>query len=279
MPGTYEPPNLPQQIADLARKVHSLAAQQQSVISNGLGQPVIVNGRIPGSNPSEYGTQVVNPATGKALAFFGEDGSGNAGLFYYNGSGQKLSQYDETGLHFYDTSGHEVTRIDSTGLHVYNSSGTEEVAAGLLNSSPVQYGLAVLPYGGSLLQAVVGFLTVQPPELDNVTSTPWTAFGSPNTVTAEIGPSGQASVTVNVGIATNTANEQGLVGVSTDGGTAVTYASLSSAAGAVSSVVAGQIVVTGLSPGTHTFQLQYQTANDGTSKCSFYGPALIVQPL
>lgn len=51
-----------------------------------------------------------------------------------------------------------VSQTDSEGLHVYNASGTEEVAAGLLNASPAIYGLAVLPYGESLLQQVGGVI-------------------------------------------------------------------------------------------------------------------------
>lgn len=80
MPGVNYPNNerLPQIIADLANRVRALETQQQISWSNALGQILITMGLVPGSNPAEYGFQLLNPATGAQIAFLGEDSSGNA---------------------------------------------------------------------------------------------------------------------------------------------------------------------------------------------------------
>lgn len=287
MPGVYRQPNIANALMAINQRLRAIETQQQATYSNGKGQPIVNTGYIPGSNPAEYGIQFVNPSltgTGGSgslngqIAFFGEDANGNVGLYYYNGSGTKISQYDQTGLHFYDATGHEVVRLDQTGLHVYNDSGTEEVAAGLLNPSPAIYGLGVLPHGGTQLQQVGGFLWVAPPAVNNVTNTAWTDFGSPSSITAEIGPSGEAAVAASSQLvsATSSGGVPGF-GVSIDGGATIQLLGGLSMSGIAETFSSTQTVVTGLSAGSHTFQFQYQSANG--NQVDLDDNFAIVQPL
>ena len=259
------------------QRLSALEQQQQSVITNAVGQPIIATGLVPGSNPAEYGYIFLNPATSMPLAFFGENGSGNMALYYFNSAGGVASQYDAEGLHFYDTSGNEVVRIDSLGLHVYDDTMTEQVAAGLLNSSPAQYGLGVLPYGGTELQLVGGVLEATGANETGVTSTSWTNV-SGSTVTAEIGPSGQAQVQVSVQTATGGAGQEGLCGIVIDGGSPAYGTALIDGAGSILASVQSTIVLGGLSAGTHTFGLAVKVLG-ASANCSFYTPTITVQPL
>lgn len=165
------------------------------------------------------------------------------------------------------------------GIAVYDASGVEQARMGQLNASPEIYGLGIRPYGGAHLQQVGGVIgPVISPNATNVTSAAYTAFGSPNTITAEIGPSGMAIVTVQCDIATGGSNFQGFAGVQLDGAGAWTdFVTLSAAAtGGAQAQMSVGYVLTGLSVGTHTFKIGYRTAN---GQCSFFNPQFSVQPL
>lgn len=80
MPGV-NPPNseqLQQFLANLHNRLRALETQQQLTISGSNGQPVVNLGLVPGSNPAEYGLQLVDPTTENVVAFLGEDSSGDA---------------------------------------------------------------------------------------------------------------------------------------------------------------------------------------------------------
>lgn len=181
------------------------------------------------------------------------------------------------GLGLYDTSGNLLVRLDPTGLHVYNATGTEEVRAGLLNASPAIYGLGVLPFGGAQLQQVGGVLSALPPDITNASTSTWTNFGSPSEVTCEVSPSGLVLVTVGGEITTSGANVEPFVGVQIDGGgTTHDLLAMSSAGGALNITGGAPLLFTGLSAGTHTFQLQYKVVNPGTA--NFLGLQMLIQP-
>lgn len=298
MPGTWKPPTLVSVIGNHARRIRALESQQQSVISNSKGLPIVNFGRIPGSNPSEYGIQFVNPISTFPVALLGEDGAGNVALTYYGPTGAVQSKYDENGLHFYNASGteqirvdteglhaydassKEVTRTDAAGLHVYNDAGTEMVAAGLVDSSPSPYGLAVLPQSGSLVQRVGGMVYALPSDAPNVTNTTFTAFAGSSSFSIEIGEYGGAPVTVQCSVATGGASQTGKVGVQVDGGAWREFIAVQvSVAGGIFATLGTTYPWTGLSPGAHTFTIGYSTFNNGTSTVSFSSPVLTVQPL
>jgi hypothetical protein len=284
------------QIGAMRSDIRAMQTQQQQILSNLQGQPIMAFGLQPGSNPAQYGLGVLNKVLGTQLAFFGEDDAGNVGLYYYNTSGQKVSQYDGNGLHFYDTSGievtrldaagfhsydtsgNEVTRTDATGLHVYNSSGTEEVAAGLIAAS--LYGLAVLPYGASTMQQVAGTETSAAGALSNTTVTTWTVPTGASTLTMEIGPSGAAQVNVSGQCSTGTGGQEAFIGCLLDGSTVPVQALVSSGTGGVSLSTSKTKVITGLTANTtHTFEPVVETAANGSNNCSFSDVTVTITPL
>lgn len=164
------------------------------------------------------------------------------------------------------------------GLEIFDSNGNVEAKLGQLSISPAIYGLGVLPDGGTQLQQVGGFLNVVVGSVTGATNTTYQAFGSPNSVTAVIGPSGQAVVTVQCNITTSGTNVEGFVGVKVDSNPFGTFLLASAgAAGGVNVQAAASFVQTGIPAGTHTWTLGYNTANPGT--VNFFNPTLTVQPL
>lgn len=271
MPGVYPPNNLASVLRQLALRLRAVETQQQATYSNLQGQPVITTGNQPGPRPYMYGYQFWNPSTGQPLAFFGEDG-GLVALYYYSAEGQKQSQYDETGLHFYDTSGNEVVRLDSTGLHVYDSSDRNRVNLGGLSNG--DYGLQVIDPSGQSNEIRPTY------SASNYTSgslnTTLSAIGS--AVTATIGESGRALVTGSAyfGIGANM-TATGYVYV--DGTTATGEPEIvlsNSNSGGIAGTVSATTVVSGLTPGSHSFQIY---ANVSTGSGSYGETAVTVIPL
>lgn len=175
MPSVPTPPDQQLQalLASHEMRLRAIETQQQMTYSNGTGLPVINAGLSPGSNPPQYGIQLVNPSNGQEIAFFGEDSSGNVGLTFRDGSGNLIC------------------RLDGTGLRIYNSAGTEEVLLGDLGGGA--YGLEVLNSAG-LLQKVSGTVVSSQGGLSTSATTPQAVSGT--TVSATIGPSDQAMVTL-----------------------------------------------------------------------------------
>ncbi|HVA74300.1 MAG TPA: hypothetical protein VNF71_07010 [Acidimicrobiales bacterium] len=263
MPGVYGDGSLGAIIRGLAQRIRALETQQQMTLSNGNGLPIMNFGLIPGSNPAEYGMQLVAPNPGGQLAFFGEDAAGNVALKFFDPASGVLR-----------------LEIDYQGLHVYDTAGNEEARLGELNTSPAIYGLGVAPSTGSTpgtLQQVGGFIGIAPTGVTGATNTAYTAFGGTNTITAVIGPSTTALVQVHADIATGGANVEGVVGVQLDGGTWYDFYLMSCSATSGAQVFAGNSNFwTGIPAGSHTFTMGYKTAS-GT--VDFNDPLLIVQPL
>jgi hypothetical protein len=158
------------------------------------------------------------------------------------------------------------------------------------------WGLAVLPYGGSQLQQVGGAISAFTVAEVQTASSSWANLTGDPEVTADIGPSGEALVTICCKIATGgiaNQNVEGVVGVQVDGAstpygynasTPLSGPYISASTAAANGVnVSGTITcqVSGLSAGTHTFSLLYNTANiTGGSPTVGFGPRSIsVQPL
>lgn len=180
------------------------------------------------------------------------------------------------GVQVFDANGVDLVTVDNAGLHVYNAAGIEEVRAGKLNTGPDIYGLGVLPYGGTHLQQVVGIMSAQGNDTTNVTSTTDTAIVN-GSLSAEIGPSGQALITVAAEIATNGVSQEGYLNVYIDGVADVPAGLAVSASTAVNVTSSATTVKNGLTPGVHTFALKCHVSSGAT--CSFYTPVLTVQAL
>lgn len=265
MPGVYGDGSLGATFRQVLQRLRALETQQQSVISDNLGRPVVTTGLIPGSNPPLYGYMVWDPNTNTRLMFQGYD-----------------SGSDTAYIAFYDSNGNIVNKFDQAGQHVYDDSGTEEVRLGLLNTSPPIYGLGVLPYGGTQLQQVGGTLFGFSGSTYTTTSTAWVAPPGAPSITAEIGPSERADVTIGAHIATGDVSQEGYIGLVVDGVTPPDFTvgtSESVGTGGISSDVFGRFSVTGLSVGTHTFAIEVWTANNATHNVGFSNLALTVSPL
>ena len=99
MPGV-NPPNdqrFAYELAQLHQRLRALETQQQSTITNQLGQPVLNFGLVPGSNPARYGLQFVDPASGNEQMFLGESSTGSALTIVLEGNGSITVKDSETG--------------------------------------------------------------------------------------------------------------------------------------------------------------------------------------
>jgi hypothetical protein len=170
--------------------------------------------------------------------------------------------------------------ITNGALQVTDALGNVTVQVGLLPDG-VTFGLGVLPYGGTQLQQVGGTLFVAPPDAVNVaTNAAEVAFGAPNLITARIGNSGLALVSVSGYLSTGVAGQQASIKVRLDGtGTPSGFCSASSGAGSVSFTSGSSRMISGLAPGVHSFSLTFSSINDGSGLCNFSKVMMMVQPL
>ncbi|MCU4186613.1 hypothetical protein K6U06_19770 [Acidiferrimicrobium sp. IK] len=302
MPPVPVPPEqyLVSMITQLRTDVDGIATNQQTTLTDEIGRAVVNIGLAPASNPAQYGIQLVNPATGGQLAMFGVqedgtvsqsffDGNGNlrtkidaAGQHFYDGSGNQLVTIDSMGLHVWNSSGQEITRLDGTGLHSYDATTAERVRAGHLASG--DYGLQVTDSSGNteeVLPAVESFAA----NVISVTSTSYVSDGGPS-VTAVVGASGKVKLDASAQLESNSAGDGVYVGLFIDGsawtggGGSDTTALLDcfSVGGQTLATCAVTVVLAGLTPGSHTFELQYRHSS-GTNAGEFWNRSLLVTPL
>ena len=291
------------------QRLSAIETNQQSTLTDAEGRPVVNIGLAPASNPAQYGIQLVNPATGGQLAMFGVqedgttsqsffDGSGNlrtkidsAGQHFYDGAGNQLVTIDSAGLHVWNTSGVEVTRldgagfhsysggaeltrIDTTGMHSFTSNGAERVRAGQLVSG--DYGLQVIDTTGAsqeILPAVEQYVAT----LINVSSTTYVSDGGPS-VSAVVGASGKVKLDATAQIISNTASDGAYVGLAIDGTINRDLLWCYSAGGQTVATCAATVIITGLSAGSHTFEMQYRHSS-GTNPADFQQRSLVVTPI
>lgn len=188
-------------------------------------------------------------------------------------------------INFVGSNGKPVVTIGSLsdgtyGVEIFDANGNVVTKLGQLDVSPAIYGLGVLPHGGTTLQQVGGAIAIQASDVLNTTVTSWTNFGGTSSLSTVLGPSGKALVTVSCNVQCSNPGASGLVGVAIDsntfGGWVGSNCPVGATGGSTDTTSGSTQLVTGLSAGSHTFQLQYET--DGTA-CSFQTTTMVVQPL
>lgn len=138
MPGVLPGPDREffHRIAELERNVRAIATQQNQWITNAQDQPILTIGLIPGSNPAQYGLQLLDPSTGNQLAFLGENAAG-AAVFNITGT--------ETVSGTLNVSGTETVSgtLNVTGNMIVG--GTLSLPNGIINNAalanPVAFGV------------------------------------------------------------------------------------------------------------------------------------------
>lgn len=241
MPGV-NPPNdnlLPYYLANINNRVRALETQQQLVISNLQGEPVMVTGLQPGSNPPRWGFGLLRKAFKSVAAFFGENETGTVAVWFYGATGAALVKLDETGLHYFTPAGTHSETLFPVASHYHN--GT----------------------------------------LTTTSTTPVSLPTSP-TVTATVGKSGDALVTVSAFIGMTGAYTSSIY-LTIDGTTHGQWCAASSSAGGpigLNSTTVRRLSDIGiaLTPGSHTFALAYASSNSANS-AKFSAIGLVVQPL
>lgn len=259
---------LAQQISNQNNRLRALETQQQMILSNLQGQPIMSLGLQPGSNPPQWGLGLLRKNFAGRAAFFGEDATGAVAVKFFAANGRTV-----------------LLEVTATGLTGYNLSGTKEVQVGALGSS--QYGLAVRGPTG-LMQRVggVGHGYVQTTGLgQSTTSLTWATLATPGpSVTCTIGTSGQALIMMAayMGVAGATYNNGVYAGVKIDGttpgGVGNPRLTMNTVRSGMGGTYSQSYMVTGLSPGSHTFLMRYEVAVSGTT--GFYNTrSLVVWPL
>ncbi len=285
--------------AKLHERVRALETQQQQWITNALGEAVAVFGLLPGSDPDQYGLAFYNPATGALMAFFGEDGAGNAALYFYNASGILQLQLDENGLSQFDAAGNLVTQLNLSGLSQYNGSGT-------LVSQLSTAGLSIYNSGGTL-ETVVGQLSdghfgieqlarqgissgsmvdlgylASPVETSNWGTQVNSTSTSPTIVLSNatnIGPSGTAIVYLAGLIYVSNTNVTCSIDLYVDGNVyqSGAIALENNTGGSIGINGMGWVAVTGLTEGLHHFASYIRSSLNGDS-VHIANPLILVQP-
>lgn len=342
MPGILPPDGHEffQMFGQVRQQARALATQQNGVTTNLQGQPILVMGMVPGSDPPAYGLQVVNQNFGSSLAFFGQDSNGDVALQFFDVNGNLRMQIDTAGLHQYNSSGDELMLLDENGITIYNSSGdvlmvldgagltlnnssgsplvtlsdtgltagpvtldasglqagggvevnsnglevydgsTLRVQAGVISSSPALYGLAVRPIGVSVMEQVGGTVSASG---GGGTATPTAVADLGVSVTATVGPSGYAIVTLSSSVEMNGGSTSGgyaYAGIGIDGGSATEYLALQTNLANTQLTIqcSATVLVGGLSAGSHTFAA-YGWIGANVNSGVYGNTAVTVQPL
>ncbi|HEX2939825.1 MAG TPA: hypothetical protein VHO91_02185 [Rhodopila sp.] len=85
-----------------------METQQQQTITNSDGQPIITLGLVPGSNPPQYGLQLIDPSTGNPVAFLGENTAGQVAASITLNAGGSIEVDDGGSLILKSTTGTQV---------------------------------------------------------------------------------------------------------------------------------------------------------------------------
>jgi hypothetical protein len=207
---------------------------------------------------------------GNLLMSYGVQPDGSLGLALYNPvTGVKIMQLgQDLATGFY-------------GLSSFNAAGTKTVQVGQINASPVQYGMTVLAPTGAL-QKVAGTdsAAVNGPLTFSGAPSPPLSFvdlGGPS-VTADIGPSGQALVAI-FALTQLGADSTLIASVGVDGSLVPPLAApfienLATSGNGLTLASTG--TMTGLAAGSHTFKMVF-TCDGGSA--SFSGNEIVVTPL
>ena len=160
------------------------------------------------------------------------------------------------------------------GLQVFDNTHAERVRIGQLASG--DYGIQVTDTAGNteeILPQVAQYVSTG----IVVTSQTYIQNGGP-AVTAVVGASGKVGVDSSAFVAANAANVGAWVALFVDGAHNTDLTEVDSAAGQITVSFGSTIILTGLSAGSHTFELYYKwTSASGTA--NFSNRSLVVTPL
>jgi hypothetical protein len=131
----------------------------------------------------------------------------------------------------------------------------------------------------------------QPGEQSDFTNTPLTTSsdtfttisGQPDTISAAIGASGDARITVGGLLETSAVDDTAYIGLSIDGAAALPCLELGATASIINGTVtltflASEIMGEPLGPGTHTFELQFRSSTAGHD-VFFAAVSIVVKPI
>jgi hypothetical protein len=214
---------------------------------------------------------------GYPVVVVGQQPTGDYGIGIYNPSGILVTLLDSRGLAIYNQGGTLITRIDGAGVASFDTAGQPRSISGLLPSGDFGLGVYSRANDGTYQELLPSVSSAD----SSILTTSSTSFvaGGPS-VNATVGASGTVLVTAAsyCSMSATSAGETAVVGVSVDGTAAVEVLAVGTGSLAYIAAQAGStITVPGLTPGSHSFALQYRVTdvNAGT----FKNRTLIVQPL
>lgn len=253
MPGV-NPPNtdpLPYRMAAWENRLRAQETQQQLVIVNRRGEPLMVTGFIPGSHPPRWGLAILNKKFGQLLAFFGEQEE-RTGPTVTTGT---------VSLTFFTKNGVTVlVRLDATGLFVRNAkTGTYQAVSADYEETVTGKQAYSSKTWGPLPTNIV------------VTDVP-------------VGPSGAVSATMSVGYlapGSFSSGESAWLGVAVDGAASPSGDLLIYSVGktdGLGSSITYETKITGLTPGTHNFSTLAKVSTAGVA-ATYGGVTLTIVPL
>lgn len=171
--------------------------------------------------------------------------------------------------------------ITNGSLTVFDADRNQRVILGKLPNG--DYGLLFIDSAGNAQELLPKISRFAAGTLSTTSLTYTTIAGQPATITADIGAHGDAEITVGALVAVTNVNDTAFVGLSVDGAPASTCLELSSTASIIAatttlSFLASEVVGSLLSPGPHTFGLQFRGSTAGHT-FNFAGVGLAVQPI
>lgn len=267
-------------IVDLRRRVAAIEAQQNHGATDTSGRLRLRWGLQPDKT---FGMWALNPTTGDPVMKLN-----GSSLELLSSTGVLLIDLTDTGLSVYDATGHELVKLDHTGQSVYDTTGNLRTELGKLSNG--DYGLLVAdPSTGARTEILPVYEAGVTGSTTSTSMTAFTAGGGP-TVTATVGASGKVQITASAHITppsiTGGRTAWGTVGIGIDtaqptGALApiLRFAQYSGTTNAISlgASCSASIVVTGLSPGKHKFEMMYKSYWGGGS--TFTRRLLVVRPL
>jgi hypothetical protein len=217
-----------------------------------------------GNTSIRAGALQILDSTGHLVMSLGYQPDGTLGLATYNpASGIKVIDIGQ--------------QTDGTmGLAMYDPTGVKLLELGQLAPASAAYGLTVRNAAGTM-QQVAGILGDFAAGSQSTASGTLVSFSDGPTVTATIGPSGQALVSIGAYILTSTAGVRNDVVAAVDGvvprdGGGIPLLDIE---GLTSTY--GQAVIGGLTPGSHVFTHQYYAG--GATTATYLHRQLTVVPL
>lgn len=270
--GTHLPrtANLGSELAEIRQQIRNMALSPTAQFSNiKEGATTVLNGTsVPRSAFGQY-TFTAGPYVGVRIY----------STVYFDSAGKPaIIEGDQpdgtTGLGFYTPAQVKIMEISEAGLTSYDAGEHPRVQIGVLPNG--DYGMAIYnPANDGTYQEV---RPVAPGEVDAtvaITSTSAVSAGGPS-VTTTVGASGVVAVTAAAFIGTTAAGLTGDAIVFVDGVASTASIGVSAAAGATAVSASNTRQISGLTPGSHTFELRYQTSAGTTN---FSARTLTVQPI